>query len=327
MMHLKSLLVYTAIAYIIHYHEKGKFMKELYVKSCEICQKEFNVIFKKRSVRTCSRDCSYKLRAITKKIIHEYQTKICILCNEEFKDTSKKKMVTTCKECIYKKMVNLRKEKGSYTRTEEQNRKMVETFREKREKGEIKFSEESLKKLSFLLKERWKDGSMKEKSNKTSLEKYGFDHWTKSPEGKEKISKKGKNKKFSIEARKNMAQSAAKRIRLKRHTYSRGNGGFRDDIGIYVRSNWEANFARILKFEQKDYQYEPITFQLEENITYTPDFLCEDTFYEIKGYMNEISKIKLDLFKEKYPEHKICIIQGYEYNLLKEKYKSLIFWE
>ena len=45
-------------------------------------------------------------------------------------------MVTTCKECIYKKMVNLRKEKGSYTRTEEQNRKMVETFREKREKGE-----------------------------------------------------------------------------------------------------------------------------------------------------------------------------------------------
>jgi hypothetical protein len=302
-------------------------MKKLYTIQCEICQKSINVEYKKRFKKTCSKECSYKLRVITKNTIHEDQTKICIHCNEEFKDTSKKKLVKTCKTCIYKKMVDIRKEKGSYIRTDEQNKKMVETFRIKREKGEIKFSEESLKKLSYLLKERWKDGSMKEKSNKTSLEKYGFDHWAKSIEGKEKISKFKKNKKLSIEARKNMSQSAAKRIRLKKTTYSRGNGGFREDIGIYVRSNWEANFARILKFEQKEYQYEPITFHLEENITYTPDFLCEDIFYEIKGYMNEISKIKLDLFKEKYPEHKICIIQGNEYNILKEKYKSLIFWE
>ena len=35
-----------------------------------------------------------------------------------------------------------------------------------------------------------------------------------------------------------------------------GNGGHRDDLGRYFRSNPEANFARILKYENIEYEYE-----------------------------------------------------------------------
>ena len=95
------------------------------------------------------------------------------------------------------------------------------------------------------------------------------------------------------------------------------NLSLKDKESIFVQDPMVLNQIRV-----------PYGSGVMESYTLSPWMaMTEDTFYEIKGYMNEISKIKLDLFKEKYPEHKICIIQGYEYNLLKEKYKSLIFWE
>ena len=53
-------------------------------------------------------------------------------------------------------------------------------------------------------------------------------------------------------------------------------GGFRDDLCHYVRSTWEADFARILKLHNLEYQYEPQTFALKrlsgETLHYTPYF-------------------------------------------------------
>ncbi len=53
-------------------------------------------------------------------------------------------------------------------------------------------------------------------------------------------------------------------------------GGFREDLGHYVRSSWEADFARILKLHNLNYEYEIKTFPLIKRdgkiIHYTPDF-------------------------------------------------------
>src|SRR3989344_860684 len=53
-------------------------------------------------------------------------------------------------------------------------------------------------------------------------------------------------------------------------------GGFRKDLNHYVRSSWEADFARILNLHKVKYEYEPKTFALTrsngEISNYTPDF-------------------------------------------------------
>ena len=106
-------------------------------------------------------------------------------------------------------------------------------------------------------------------------------------------------------------------------------GGFREDLGHYVRSSWEANYARILILLKINYQYEPKTFDLGKN-TYTPDFYLPETeeYYEIKGYFPERDKQKLSLFKQLYPDIKLSLINKQEYLSLKEKYENLIpSWE
>jgi len=104
------------------------------------------------------------------------------------------------------------------------------------------------------------------------------------------------------------------------------NGGYRDDLKIYVRSNWEANFARILTFQGKTWVYEPMVFTLLNGSTYRPDFYLpeENKFVEVKGYW--IGKAK-----EKYTEfsksHNTVLIDEKKYNILREKYKNTVLWE
>lgn len=133
--------------------------------------------------------------------------------------------------------------------------------------------------------------------------------------------------------------------RLKKNTgniYSRGNGGTRKDLGFYVRSTWEANFARYLNFLQEKgsifkWEYEPDTFWFE-NIkrgtrSYMPDFKVWDTeestpyYYEVKGYMDKKSQTKLKRMSKYFPEIEIRIIQSKEYKEI-SKYKNVIKnWE
>lgn len=103
------------------------------------------------------------------------------------------------------------------------------------------------------------------------------------------------------------------------HTW--GHGGIREDLGHFVRSTWEANFARVLKFEGVEYIYEPRGMKC--------DFLIPE--------WNEVVEIK--------PDHRALEVylsgfylleeQGYrcrvvgspEYLELKGQFQNLVEWE
>lgn len=108
--------------------------------------------------------------------------------------------------------------------------------------------------------------------------------------------------------------------------------GYREDIGHYVRSTWEADYARVLNFIDEPYLYEPKTFELtRENgstITYTPDFylINKDVYVEIKGFMRDLDAEKIKLIQEQY-DIKLEVIQSSEFAELQLKYKDLVAWE
>ncbi|MFW6172463.1 MAG: hypothetical protein ACOC5T_01845 [Elusimicrobiota bacterium] len=120
----------------------------------------------------------------------------------------------------------------------------------------------------------------------------------------------------------------------------RGRGGFRKDINLYVRSTWEANFARILSFCNINYEYEKKRFTLSSGLTYSPDFYCKyrDIYYEIKGHAESRSKWKCSCkncekgkraIKELQNKGvRIKLIGHREYNFLKNRFKvHLKRWE
>lgn len=87
--------------------------------------------------------------------------------------------------------------------------------------------------------------------------------------------------------------------------------GKRKDLGVYVRSTWEANVLRWLSFEGIEWDFEPETFFFE-NIkrgtrTYTPDvrFYPKDScplWLEVKGYLRPQDRTKIKRFKKYYPD-------------------------
>lgn len=109
-----------------------------------------------------------------------------------------------------------------------------------------------------------------------------------------------------------------------------GGAGHRDDLGHYLRSKWEANFARIILYNKKTYEFEKKRFKLSTGKYYIPDFYVveEDCFYEIKGYFIDDAKEKFELFKKEYSNIKIKLIYHDEYKQLYNKYKDKIEnWE
>ncbi|MEK9134860.1 MAG: DNA polymerase III subunit alpha [Patescibacteria group bacterium] len=110
-------------------------------------------------------------------------------------------------------------------------------------------------------------------------------------------------------------------------------GGFREDLKHYVRSTWEADFARILKLKNLDYQYEPSTFKLTrrngEILHYTPDFYVKsnNTFYEIKGFLRDLDEEKMELFQRQYPQYNFIIINTTKFAEFALQYKTLVNWE
>jgi len=122
---------------------------------------------------------------------------------------------------------------------------------------------------------------------------------------------------------------AYKEGRLKPNKFK--NGGIRKDIGIYVRSGWEANYARVLNYTGKKWKYEPEVFSViieDKEYTYRPDFYLqdEDLWIEVKGYWaNKKAKQKFEEFSKHY---KTLLIGEKEYTELYKKYKSKIpKWE
>ena len=83
--------------------------------------------------------------------------------------------------------------------------------------------------------------------------------------------------------------------------------GYREDLGLNLRSNWEANFARLCNAYEIDFEFEPkvFTFPIKRGTKgYTPDFYFKETedWIEIKGYLDDKSKIKIKRFKRYYPD-------------------------
>lgn len=119
------------------------------------------------------------------------------------------------------------------------------------------------------------------------------------------------------------------------NAYSRCKGGVRPDLGQYFRSSWEANIARILDYENIEWKYEPKRFFFDEEIngiaSYQPDFYLPqfNKWIEVKGWMDDKSKLRLKLFAEQYPEENknLILIDQDFYNALRLEFFFLPYWE
>ena len=122
--------------------------------------------------------------------------------------------------------------------------------------------------------------------------------------------------------------------------------GTRADLGMSFRSSWEANYARILKFNNKKIEYEKDRFTLYEEDgsianVYTPDFKTDhDIFVELKGHADAFDewgctckrclrdKNKMEMMSEQYPEIEVILIGRKEYRELCQKYNFIVDnWE
>lgn len=123
----------------------------------------------------------------------------------------------------------------------------------------------------------------------------------------------------------------------------RSRSGKRKDLNdLYVRSSWEANYARYLNWlvsinEIKKWEYEPDEFEFK-NIKrgtrfYIPDFKIFNNdgsieYHEVKGYMDKKSITKLKRMTKYYPEIKVIIIDRDVYYAIARQIKNLIpNWE
>lgn len=254
------------------------------------------------------------------------RNKTCAWCSVSFTDTSKRLSQKTCSsKCARQWGVAKRKENGTYKRTKDQNKKMVVSLQKARREGRWKISEEKKKKLSKQLKERWESGKMINDSRATCLERYGVEHWTQTEEWRKRASQIHKGKLVSLETRKKMSINAKRQT----HRFSRCHGGLREDLGIYFRSSWEANYARYMNHVGITWEYESDTFELSTGMTYTPDFkIGAKEYVEIKGWLTTEAKEKLATFKKEFSDITIRLIQRKEYRELYKTYSKIIpFWE
>jgi len=303
-------------------------------KKCEVCGEGFNFAENDRKKRrkTCGKPCAVKMAQINAKKKHPPVEKVCATCGETYQDTTKRKVGSYCsKKCQSTDSVSIRNSNGSYERTQQQNERLSKTLKEKYASGEMKKTDEEKEMLSQKLKDYWASGKMKELSEKACMERYGVRHHSQTEEAR-KANRERPQKPVSEETRRRMSISQSARVRSeesKQHHYTYGNGGKREDIGnTYFRSNWEANFARICDYNNKEWEYETKTFALSNGRNYTPDFLIEGVYYEIKGRWTEKARNQVEMFQKDYPEIRLDVIDESCYIILRKRYKHLINkWE
>jgi hypothetical protein len=123
--------------------------------------------------------------------------------------------------------------------------------------------------------------------------------------------------------------------------YSRSKGGVRDDLGFYVRSGWEANYARYLIWlkeqgEIQDWAYEVDVFRFDGvkrgPYTYTPDFKVTErdgsvVYHEVKGWMDGPSKSRLKRMAKHHPSVTIIVIGEDEYKAIAKWREVIPNWE
>ena len=105
--------------------------------------------------------------------------------------------------------------------------------------------------------------------------------------------------------------------------------GVRDDLGFFLRSTWEANYARILNYLGLEWSYEPKRFSTPYG-SYAPDFYLPSTneYVEVKGWeFGTLQKTKRDWLIEN-ESLRLRMIDGNVYWLLAMKYAPMLDnWE
>lgn len=266
---------------------------------CSICQKE-TCRYKDGRCRSCVVRETWKKRTDIP-FEKEKKKSWCELCQKETVHHKN----GTCQACAVRAQWKIRSRK----RKDFSNRKMVETKRREglvREYKEIKCP---VCGKSFFPRSKGKDGLQKYCSLKCS----GQATYIRTEEQKQK-----------------QREKVARLIQEgKWNRYTSGKGGKREDLGHYVRSNWEANVARILKFQGRKYEFEKHSFQLSNGKVYIPDFYLpeENLYLEVKGVMIEKCLSKYNLAKKEYPGENFKLISPKEYDKLRLEYKDKILWE
>jgi len=90
--------------------------------------------------------------------------------------------------------------------------------------------------------------------------------------------------------------------------------------GHIVRSTWERAIADWLYLNEISYDYENERFDLKEGITFVPDFYLSklDLWIEVKGYWTKEARMKVESFKELYPNKKLLIIDKENFSSFEE---------
>lgn len=104
----------------------------------------------------------------------------------------------------------------------------------------------------------------------------------------------------------------------------------REDLGLYVRSSWEANLARVMRVCGIEFRYEPKIYKFPQdhgNNRYTPDFKIDHIpghsytgYIEVKGYMDEDSKVKLKRMEKYYPFDLVLILGRTAYREIEKEF-------
>ena len=109
----------------------------------------------------------------------------------------------------------------------------------------------------------------------------------------------------------------------------RGKGGYRDDIQMYVRSTWEADFVRVLNVLGLDFEYEPKCFDLGGD-SYWPDFWIPQfqLWVEVSGWVSPQKACRLELFRTRYPQENLFHLDKGVYSGLASMFRHKIpNWE
>jgi len=148
------------------------------------------------------------------------------------------------------------------------------------------------------------------------------------------------SKEYRQEVSDRMTQRVSNDPRM-RTGYSRGKMGTREDLGIYVRSSWEANYARYLNTlitsgEILSWEYEPERFVFEKIKrgcrSYLPDFKITDVdgsirYVEVKGYLDQKGKTRIKRMKKYYPKIRLDVVDKDEYKKIQKLKLSIPNWE
>ncbi len=271
-------------------------------------------------------------------MVKEKQSKKCKHCDNLIygRGVKLEKRKFCSVECVNKS--GIKKHFGNQFYKNRDHDKMVEKIRATTQTDEFR------KKCSEIQKEKWRNPEYKEKMiksflkrqkptketnlkrSKTLKQKYASGEKTAYNKGLTK--ENNKSVRQQSETLKKSGKVAGKRNPMfgkkcprKRYSY----GGYKKDIGHHIRSSWEYEICKLLNKLNIEYKYEKERFYYN-NFSYLPDFYLPqyNIWIEVKGYMSELSKEKINSFKN--DNYKLLLIDKNNYekiirgeiNLLKE---------